>query len=161
MPKVLPVAVLLRDPLSKETRAERRTLLAASAIGIIIVKTGLVPSRISALGIEFNQTDQHSLLLATAAVILYFFAAFLIYAGSDLLLWRLTFHESVTQLMANTRRAMDTGLRTDEVRAYETLKTYSMHLTSGPVSILRGMFEFALPIIIGLYAMVLLIRARV
>jgi hypothetical protein len=35
---------LLKDPLSQETRKERRSLLAVSALGLIIVKAGLVPS---------------------------------------------------------------------------------------------------------------------
>ena len=72
VPTHTPLEIQLRDPLSKETRLERRNLLGASAIGIVIVKTGLVPSKISALGIEFSQTDQRSLLLAIAAVISYF-----------------------------------------------------------------------------------------
>jgi hypothetical protein len=45
-----PSEVRIQDPLSDVTRAERKTLLGLSAVGIVIAKSGLVPSKISALG---------------------------------------------------------------------------------------------------------------
>ena len=68
--KASPSDIRLRDPLSEVTRNERKILLGASAIVIIIERTGLVPSKIAALEIEFTQTDQRSLLAAIAAIIL-------------------------------------------------------------------------------------------
>ena len=170
MTPVHPADVLLRDPLSKETRAERRSLLGASAIGIVIVKTGLVPSKISALGIDFNQTDQRSLLLAIASVIGYFLLAFLIYAGSDFLLWRLTFRRAVKDFIANRREAEAARRAPDledfiatraESDDYEKIAVLRMQYLSTPMSVLRSLFEFALPVIISIYAIVSLIRARV
>ena len=66
-----PSEIRVRDPLSDTTRKERRSLLGASALGIVIVKSGLVPSKITALGIEFTRTDQRALLAALAAVVVY------------------------------------------------------------------------------------------
>lgn len=89
--RILAVAkFLLSDPLSKETRVERKTLLAFSAIGIVVVKTGLIPSKIVALGIEFSATDKAMFLKALACVIVYFVVAFLIYAWSDYLIFHYT-----------------------------------------------------------------------
>jgi len=79
-----PSEIRLRDPLSEVTRKERRAVLGASAIGVVIVKSGLIPSRVSALGIEFNQTDQRALLVALGAVVTYFLIAFVVYGVSDL-----------------------------------------------------------------------------
>jgi hypothetical protein len=76
------------------TRSERKILLGVSALGILIVRTGLVPSKISAPGIEFAQTDQRALLRAVGAFVLYFLGAFLIYAVSDLMAWRYKFHRA-------------------------------------------------------------------
>src|SRR5436305_2954409 len=66
----------LRDPLSEVTRKERRTLLGVAALGIVVAKAGIVPSRISALGVEFGKTDQATLLRMLALIIGYFLLAF-------------------------------------------------------------------------------------
>jgi len=42
-----PSEALVKDFLSNETRAERKTLLGVSAIAIIIARTGLIPTKIS------------------------------------------------------------------------------------------------------------------
>jgi hypothetical protein len=47
-----PEQIRLRDPLAEVTRRERRLLLGASIIGLTVAKTGLVPTKISALGVE-------------------------------------------------------------------------------------------------------------
>jgi hypothetical protein len=155
----LPGEILLGDPLSKETRTERRSLLGASAIGIVIVKTGLVPSKISALGIEFNQTDQRSLLLAIAAVVLYFLTAFLIYAGSDFLVWRLTIRNALKNRFA---QRLKSGTHELEQELGKRFRGHAfLFAMSTPMSVLRGIFEFGLPIVISIYAVILLIRARV
>jgi hypothetical protein len=167
--KTNPSDIRLRDPLSEVTRNERKILLGASAIGIIIVKTGLVPSKISALGIEFTQTDQRSLLSAIAAIIFYFLVAFIVYASSDFLGWRLAFHSALKEIRAE-RRLMSED---DNERHWiierevedELRKRYRFHHTlltlSRPISFLRAMFEFAIPIIISVYAIVALLMARV
>ena len=64
---------LLSDLLSDLTRKQRRNLLLVSAIGIAIVHSSLVPTKISALGIEFSQTETSLLLSLIAFVVLYFF----------------------------------------------------------------------------------------
>src|SRR6267142_5712600 len=83
MPTPTSDEIRVSDPLSPVTRSERRTLLAVSAIGIIIVKAGFVPTKISALGIEFSETNQVILVRTIAAVILYFLIAFVIYGITD------------------------------------------------------------------------------
>jgi uncharacterized membrane protein YqjE len=84
----------VEDPLSEETRKERRALLGASGLGILVVRTGLVPTKISALGIEFSTRDQRSFVVAVAVVVAYFFVAFLIYAISDFIVWRAALHST-------------------------------------------------------------------
>jgi hypothetical protein len=69
--------------------------LGISAIGIVIARGGLVPSKITALGIEFGESDQRALLRMLAAVVLYFLFAFVIYATSDFVIWRTTLGRAV------------------------------------------------------------------
>ena len=155
--------ILLKDPLSKEARLERRNLLAASAIGIVMVKGGLVPIRISALGLEFDHADQQSLLRALAAVVLYFLLAFLVYAGSYFLLWRIAFGNAINAAIYNSRlpkteevNAVKPDPTDEKFRHMETL----LHRIPKPMSALRAAFEFALPILLGLYGVITLLRAR-
>jgi hypothetical protein len=75
--------VLVRDPLTPVTRKERLYLLAVSMIGIAMVKTGLVPTKIATFGIELSQPNRNALLFLLALITIYFFVAFLIYAASD------------------------------------------------------------------------------
>ncbi len=95
--------LLLGDPLSDVTRKERRMLLAISLLGVGLVKTGLVPTKIEALGVEFDKANQQALLFLLAIVAVYFFSAFLIYAAADFLV--------ATGLTTVRRRAKTRSLR--------------------------------------------------
>jgi hypothetical protein len=86
-----PLDVLVQDPLGDVTRKERRLLLGVSVLGVALVKTGLVPSKITALGIEFGKTDQRALMTIFGLVTLYFLVAFVIYGASDFIAWRSAF----------------------------------------------------------------------
>jgi hypothetical protein len=157
-----PTEILLGDPLSKVARAERRTLLGVSAVGIVIAKSGLVPSKITALGIEFDQADQSIILRMLAWVVIYFLVAFLIYALSDLLAWRVAFsdarialrkaHYSLPEEQRHEREMIDRRLF-EEMTAQMTWQRFS-----NPVSLLRAVFEFAVPVIIGLCAVIVLLK---
>src|SRR5260221_1629280 len=80
--------VFLDDPLKDVTRKERKMLLGISVLAIVLVKTGLVPTKISALGVEFSETHQQALLLIVSLVDIYFLFAFVIYATTDFFVWR-------------------------------------------------------------------------
>jgi amino acid transporter len=71
------------DPLSDVARKERRYLLAASIIGIALVKLQLAPSKITALGVDFDYRNQKSFFGLFALIVFYFLIAFVIYAFSD------------------------------------------------------------------------------
>jgi len=47
--------IRVQDPLSAVSRSEQKILLGVSVLSITIVKTGLIPTKISALGIEFSK----------------------------------------------------------------------------------------------------------
>src|SRR6266849_2296109 len=83
----------LADPLSNVSRRERRNLLIASAVGVLVAQVGLVPTHISALGIDFPAPAQSSFLVLVAAIVGYFVIAFLIYALADFIVWRKKRHD--------------------------------------------------------------------
>ena len=116
MPEFPYQQALLKDPLSQETRKERRSLLAVSALGLIIVKAGLVPTRIAALGIEFSQADRTTLLWSLALITIYFLVAFLFYALADYSSYRIDTY--ILELRYHQRRkelleVINDGLRSE------------------------------------------------
>ena len=117
----------LRDPLSDVTRKERRSLLGASLVAAVVAKTGLVPTKIESLGIDFSTSDQALLLKSGAVVVAYFLTAFTVYGAIDLVAWR------VAILKAR-------GIRLAPQRGDVLVKV-------------RTVFEFALPILSGAYAL--------
>jgi hypothetical protein len=155
-----PSEIRLQDPLSDVTRAERKTLLGLSAVGLVIARSGLVPSRISALGIEFDRADQSALLGMLAAVVVYFLVAFVIYATSDLVAWRIAFRNAV---LTSQR---EYAAQTDDQRAAEDLlrrRLRTGHWWAGAsrsVSVIRAMFEFVVPLIVGVFAVYSLSASR-
>lgn len=161
-----PIEILLKDPLSDVTRRERRLLLGACAIAITMVKTGLVPSKISALGIDFSPGDQKSLLWIAALVVFYFVGAFLTYGISDFISWRVAFHDALRdiakQRYEESRRGEDPDIRGHAIlEEMEKLgvRNYRWGHMSKPVSLLRASFDFGLPIVLGIYTIVALLLA--
>jgi hypothetical protein len=148
-----PSEVRLRDPLSDVTRTERRNLLGVSAIGIVIAKSGLVPSKITALGIECGPSDQRALLKMFTAIVLYFLLAFVIYAISDLVAWRTSFHQAVFE-WRKRRELLKDDERSAEDRMFREFLSRGQlwSRVTRPVSLLRAIFDFAVPVLIAAYA---------
>ena len=154
--------IRLKDPLTDVTRKERRSLLGVSALGIVMVKTGLVPSKISALGIDFSPTDQKTILRAVAVVVGYFLVAFLLYAASDFFAWRYALRSAVREAVIKREEEELKGTedwnrrvanRVDEVLRQQfgrELEYWGFGIK--PVSTLRATFEFILPVLVGTYA---------
>ena len=70
------------DPLSDVTRKERRLLIVISAIDYFVIRSGALPTKIAALGIEFDKANQQSFLALLAVATSYLLLAFLLYAGT-------------------------------------------------------------------------------
>ncbi len=157
--------ILLSDPLSSVTRRERRLLLGVSVFSIAMVKTGLVPAKISAFGIEFTNTNQRSILWITALIAFYFLCAFSIYAASDFLGWKKVIRtERVKRAKERLEKAQISDPRYYEEQDYIARNVPSarlLYLFQNPISILRALFEFVLPFVIGIYAILLLLFHRI
>ena len=153
-----PREIKLSDPLSEVARKERKFLLASCILGIAMVKAGIVPSKISVLGIDFAKTDQKFLLLVLGIIILYFLVAFLIYAASDIIIWHNLFSQSLKASMVSRGKS---EAEKDPLMVMEDYiddflrRPFSVRFILGltnPVSLLRAIFEFLLPIAAGIYA---------
>jgi len=162
--------IAIRDPLSEVTRKERRLLLGVSIIGIAQAKIGLVPQKISSLGIEFTVINQKYFLYVVAIVIAYFLVAFMIYSASDFIVWRLTFRSAWRETLSkrSSRNRNDElefiekeGRKIDEIMKARFGNSQFIYILSGPISLVRAIFEFLLPIVVGLYAIISLLIYKV
>lgn len=104
-----PFRVRLSDPLTEVTRKERRSLLGVATAALVLVHAGVVPTRISALGIEFTTSNQQALLRVAAFVIGYFLVTFVIYGVNDYLAWH---HELQTAIREQELEEREEGLTT-------------------------------------------------
>lgn len=172
--------IRVSDPLSPHTRSVRKSLLIASVIAIFIATTGLIPAKISALGIEFSQADRGSMLWVLGLVVAFLLVSFAVTASADFAAWWMSFSakawEEESQSYDNVRQSMlESRSLTDEDR--EELATverrigamwrnaghvgrYSLlQLLVGPISWARIVIEFVAPMLAGISSLVVLIRA--
>jgi len=159
---------LLRDALSEVARKERRSLLGISLFGITLKIGGMVPSKIPSLGIEFQLANQQALLLIVASIILYFIVAFIIYAASDYLSWKLEIkswalekavseNEEVYHYYCPQPGTCEEEIERDMGKLHKKYRIYFRLVA--PTSIVRALFDFGLPLAVGASALFLLVRA--
>lgn len=77
-----------REPLNETTRKARRNLLAVSVLVIVTAKVGLVPTKISAFGVEFSSSNLEALMTLLALAIAYFIVTFVVYIILELQVWQ-------------------------------------------------------------------------
>lgn len=140
----------LSDPLSDVARKERRNLLIASITGILIATAGLVPKHISALGIEFSPLAQNAFVILAALVVVYFVFAFAIYGISDFFIWRKKYQDYLVAVEAEMQ-----GWTEEDQHYHDELHHYVPRIDwlynwSKPAAFARIIFEFVLPVIVGI-----------
>lgn len=172
--------IRVTDPLSAHTRGVRKSLLISSVIAIAVARTGFIPTKISALGLEFSQADRGSMLWLIGAVVVFFLLSFLVSAFGDFMAWRMSQMAKAWNEEAvgydNLRRSILedkklTAEEREEVQEQER-RVGAMWRSAGhvdnyrlvqrmvrPISWARITVEFVLPVIAGCVGLVLLIRA--
>ena len=131
-------------------------MLGISAIGIVIVRIGLIPEKISALGIDFATHNQQALLHFLALVVLFYTLAFMIYAVSDFITWRLSFVSELKRILNERRdrqrRESPFVPSSDDEMLYQLESKWN--LLSTATSAFRTAFEFVVPLIVAIYSMI-------
>lgn len=84
------LANILKDPFTETTRKVRNHLMVAGLIGVLVADVGIIPSKISALGVEFTGVEQANLLKLLFAIMIYYVVTFAIYSISELSASKLT-----------------------------------------------------------------------
>lgn len=163
--------VRLSDPLADVTRKERRSLLGVSMLGIAIALAELVPTEVAGLGVKLSQSNQSTLMVLVGLVCLYYLFAFCIYAASDFVAWQMALREAYSKaaLQPPTPEPETEQERAQEERMahrYMWLedfldKKFPSMLLAGlavePISKVRAIFDFLLPVCVGLVAVIALL----
>jgi amino acid transporter len=149
--------VPLSDPLSEVTRKERKFLLGVSVIGLFVSNSGIVPTKIAALGIELSSLDQKSFLTLLALVVAYFLTAFCIYGIADFLIWRKQYQKLLEQ---GAKEFLNWDV--SDQQAYDEIHEHIpradwIYTWTKPTAFIRMVFEFFVPIAFSAYAIVLVL----
>lgn len=142
----------LKDPLTETARKVRRNLLAASVVGIVIVKVGLVPNKVSAFGIDFTQANQEALLQLIAAVIAFYSVTFLVYVASELTAWNIALRSEQFDSMMSQERNIREYLGDDERGDYFFKDIRRLSVTAQPVFVLRLIIEVVAPLMLAIWS---------
>lgn len=163
--------ILLSDFLADNTLKIRRWLLVLTVVSLYISTAKMVPTKISALGIEFSALNQQQFLKISSYVLMYFLISFTIYACIDFLkrmndlleIRKKYFTEikvSVPTKMADSDFDENMQYRADSIQTRFIDPIETAQFLSSPVilvlSITRVSFDILLPIIVGIYSFILL-----
>jgi hypothetical protein len=140
-PEASTFVIRTAGPLTDTTRRIRKPLLLLCLIGVLMIKTGLIPERVTALGIEFTKTNQGTILLITGASLAYFLVGFVICVTCDLLVWLHALEASHWAVFPITGNLF-----------------LSKSLASKGVAFARFIYEVLVPLLLGSYSTKLLWR---
>jgi hypothetical protein len=148
-------------------------------LGVIIEKTGLLPSKIDNLGIEFTADHKTFVLVIILGAVIYFLVEFFVYALSDFARWQLNRRSLLLPRKAKDNRALifeafyetipdnqDMSIREAAARARmdkvldEAMRKYMRPYwqMAGPLGWIRAFLEFVFPILFSGYTIFLLLR---
>ncbi len=118
---------------------------------------GLIPTRLSALGIEFSAPAQVYFVALVAALVCYFFIAFIVYGSSDVFVC----YKKYQDYLVASEIASDNWSQEDQER-YDELHTRIpraawLYSWSKPVFFFRIVFEFVVPLLVGAVSVYLLL----
>ncbi len=165
------------DPLSDVTRRERKSLLIVSFVALALTLGNLVPQEVSALGIKVSADDQQNLFLLLACAILYLMAAFIFYGHAEYQLWqaKLGSVERLRRKAASeiSKRLIEERKETSQAgqsvgfdasqmggivlasQAMDDLKRSDRFIKSARR---RLWFEYSVPLLTGVWALILLLE---
>ncbi|WP_114982438.1 hypothetical protein [Idiomarina sp. 017G] len=135
--------------------------MTASVIGVVLTKVGLVPSKISAFGVEFTSSNQRALMIVLAAAIAYFAVSFMVYVYSELTAWKIVIAskeiEEIKEQSKNESYQIF-GVDEDEKFRQHLREIYSR---SKPTFYIRLGVELLIPIAFAGYSCFSLVNAEI
>lgn len=164
MSDVLTRDLVAYDPLSEVTRRERKALLGVAVVGIALVEVPLVPTKLSAFGLEFSTVNQRTFLALYAVVVAYFLIAFFVYAFTDYVAWKrsqaIHYREYLRQDEL-VRNSLGVEVEKEALKRFAEdgcpYRGFASYRTAKFASGLRAAFEFFLPLAVANYAIIVML----
>ncbi|WP_045393683.1 hypothetical protein [Vibrio rotiferianus] len=146
----------LREPLNETTRKSRRNLLAASILGIVTAKVGLLPTKISAFGVEFSASNLEALMTLLCLSIVYFLVTFIVYIASELQGWQLLISSKQLEQLKTESLSNDSfsSKRYEDMERMFENKLLSVYQRTKPIFYTRLVVELLIPTCIAIYAII-------
>lgn len=137
------------DPIGETARKQRKNLVGISLVGIIVVKIGILPSKITTFGVQFTETDQKTILLIFLLTISYFIIGFVIYIMPYLVNFRNQYIERIIFLMQYKESEERNELKDKIAISIKKTKCYYW---------VKMIYEVIFPIIIGQVALIMIFQ---
>lgn len=161
MSDVLTRDLVAYDPLSEVTRRERKALLGVAVVGIALAEVPLVPTKLSALGLEFSTMNQRAFLALYAVVVTYFLIGFFVYAFTDYVAWKksqaIHYREYLRQDEL-VRKSLGVEIENEAMKHFANdgcpYRGFASYRTAKFASGLRAAFEFLLPLAVANYSII-------
>jgi len=99
-----------------------------------------------------------------AGIVVFFLIGFLVYAVADLVAWRAALIFAIDDIVTEGVMAKEHAKESEDIREVPVILPIHRFnawwlAISKPTSVLKAIYEFALPVVIGIYAVLLLLRA--
>ena len=155
-------------PLCDATHKIRAKLLGASAIGIVIFHTGLIPEKIEGLGIEFSSGQQNAIIWCLLGLVLYLLLSFVISAAADIVSARLQAKGQLeaTMLATITEAAEKAKNGNESANAWYSVKKAVSNISKqidvslrliALLSRIRFIWDAMMPMMVALYSIIILL----
>ncbi|MHC6648204.1 hypothetical protein ACYTPF_16650 [Alteromonas sp. HB246098] len=144
----------LREPFNETTRKSQRNLLISSILGIIASRVGLIPTKITAFGVDFSLSNIESLIALLSAIILYFLFAFIVYSASEYqALHVLSAAQNIERLDSIANNKVEYNDELLELKNELNEKFRKSYQATIPVYASRLILELIAPVIVALFSL--------
>ncbi|EGQ8122399.1 hypothetical protein V9R51_003742 [Vibrio cholerae] len=152
------IAERLKIPLGAVAIANRKQLLLFSVLGIIVTVVGVMPAKITMLGIEFDTSNQQAFLVLLTLSVVYYLISFVVSMLSDLMSWKVLFTLNKEKLLMNLNDFDISHLTRAQVLEQMKLENSTINQSKLLFSV-RILVDVVVPITLSLFSAFCLVSA--
>ena len=152
------IAERLKVPLGSVAIANRKQLLLFSVLSLIVTVVGVMPTKVSMLGIEFDASNQRAFLVLLTLGVVYYLVSFVVSMLSDLMSWKVLFTLNKEKLLTNLDNFDISHLSKEQVLDQMKLETSTISQSKLLFSV-RILIDVVVPITLSLFSIFCLVSA--
>ncbi|WP_156129291.1 hypothetical protein [Aeromonas allosaccharophila] len=150
------IADRLKEPLGPVSIANRKQLMLFSFLGLIVTKLGVMPTKIAMLGIEFDASNQKTLLIILALGVVYYFCSFVVSIISDMMSWRVIFAMNSEKILMSVDVFDISHLTKEQVLKQMKLEGDTISLSKA-ILCMRLLIDIVIPVILSSFSFTFLV----